>query len=223
MTSAALVLATRSAGKLRELGPLLEAHGWRAVTLDALGVEESPVEVGLEAFDTFEANALAKARYFMQRTGRAVLADDSGLVVDALDGRPGVLSKRWSGSELDGPALDAVNNAFLQASLTAAAQVGRLERTARYVCAAACVWPGGECVRLGVTEGTLLADARGGEGFGYDPYFLSTDLGVTFAEASREAKAEVSHRGRAFRALLGDVEKLSANLWLPVDHETRPG
>ncbi|WP_353266386.1 non-canonical purine NTP pyrophosphatase [Gemmatimonas sp.] len=227
---ASLVLATRSAGKLRELGPLLAQYGWHAMTLDELAIAESGEEEALEQFDTFEANALAKARYFAQRTGRVVLADDSGLVVDALDGQPGVRSKRWSGSPLEGSALDTVNNAYLQAALDEAARRGRVERTARYVCAAACVWATGACVRLGTTEGTLLSAPRGDGGFGYDPYFLSADLGVTFAEAGRDAKAAVSHRGRAVEALCAALagefepaEKLSANLRVAVDHGPRSG
>ncbi len=230
MTDRPLVLATRSAGKLRELGPLLAQYGWHAVTLDALGVRESADEEGLEQFETFEANALAKARYFVRRTGRMVMADDSGLVVDALDGQPGVRSKRWTGSSLGGEALDAVNNAYLQTALAEAARRGRAERAARYVCAAACVWPTGERVRIGTTEGTILPAPRGDGGFGYDPYFLSADLGVTFAEAGRDEKAVVSHRGRAVRALcealakpFGRAERLSANLLVPVDHGPRSG
>lgn len=198
-----IVLATRSAGKLRELAPMFEAHGWRALTLHDLDIAESPDEVALEAFDTFEENALAKARWFAERTGRMVVADDSGLSVDALDGGPGVRSKRWSArADLDGLALDAANNAHLQDVLRASAAAGRPTRRAHYVCAAACVWQGGELVRRGETHGTLLDDPRGAGGFGYDPYFLSDDLGVTFAEATRDAKAAVSHRGRAMRALL---------------------
>lgn len=225
-----VVLATRSAGKLRELAPLLAQYGWQAVTLDDLGIAESPDEEGLEQFETFEANALAKAQYFAMRTGQVVVADDSGLVVDALDGQPGVRSKRWSGSLAEGAALDAVNNAHLQAALEAAAHRGRGERAARYVCAAACVWSVGECVRVGSTEGTLLTAPRGVGGFGYDPYFLSADLGMTFAEAARDAKAAVSHRGRAVRALCDALagefamaQKLSANLRVPVDHGPRSG
>ena len=164
----------------------------------------------LEAHDTFEANALAKAQWFHARSGgRVVFADDSGLAVDALHGAPGVHSKRWSGrTDLSGEALDAFNNEHLQTALTAAAAEGRTSRRARYVCAAACVWPGGSAVVRGETLGTLIPSARGSGGFGYDPYFESDDLGVTFAEASREAKSAVSHRGRAFRVL---CERLAAD------------
>lgn len=219
-----LVLATRSMGKLRELQPLLAEHGWSAVTLDALGLPATPAEDALEAFDTFEANALAKARHFARITGLVVLADDSGLVVEALDGRPGVHSKRWSGSTLEGDALDAFNNAFLQSRLADAAGLGRSERTAAYVCAAACVWPAGERVVIGRTAGELLREPRGTGGFGYDPYFWSGELAATFAEVDRETKAAVSHRGRAFRALLASVrDELAGFFGAPVDPGARPG
>lgn len=224
-----VVLATRSAGKLKELVPLMLTVGVHVVTLADLDVAESPEEDALEAFDTFEANALAKARYFAQRTGAIVLADDSGLAVDALGGRPGVHSKRWSGrTDLEGVALDAANNAYLQEALQEALREARgaahehagdaapaASRRARYVCAAACVWRDGsvwrEAVVRGETTGTLLSTPRGTEGFGYDPYFLSDDLGATFAEVARDAKARVSHRGRAFTALL-QVEAVRALL-----------
>ncbi len=210
-----VVLATRSAGKVHELVPLLGAVGVQVITLADVGLLETPDEDALEVFDTFEANALSKARYFAQRTGAIVLADDSGLAVDALGGRPGVHSKRWSGrTDLHGVALDAANNAFLQEALRMApvdmhgdaARAAPASRRARYVCAAACVWRDGEewreAVVRGETTGTLLTTARGSGGFGYDPYFLSDDLGATFAEVARDAKARVSHRGRAFAALL---------------------
>ena len=220
MTERTLVLATRSAGKLRELTPLLAQYRWQAVTLDALGVQASAEEDRLEEFDTFEANALAKARYFAARTGRIVVADDSGLVVAALGGRPGVHSKRWSGGSLEGVALDAFNNRFLLERLREAAEQGRTERTAAYLCAAACAWPGGELVVLGRTDGQLLEEPRGSEGFGYDPYFWSNDLRATFAEVDGAAKASVSHRGRAFRTMLNELESFFA---MPVDPGPRPG
>lgn len=197
-----MVLATRSQGKLRELAPLFAEHGWRGITLEDAGLPSSPHEDTLEAFDTFEANALAKARYFAELSGQVVFADDSGLEVEALHGRPGVHSKRWSGVALEGAALDAANNAHLLRALDEATGDGRVSRAAQYVCAAACVWPGGELVVRGVTTGIIGREPRGVGGFGYDPFFVSDDLGATFAEVDRVAKAGVSHRGRAFRALL---------------------
>jgi XTP/dITP diphosphohydrolase len=109
-----ILLATRSAGKLRELRPLFAAHGLEVADLADAGVAESREEDDLECWPTFEENALAKARYFFARTGVPTVADDSGLAVAALGGRPGVLSKRWSGrADLSGQALDDENNRLL--------------------------------------------------------------------------------------------------------------
>src|SRR5690606_13237279 len=128
-----LLLATRSAGKLRELRPLFSGAGYRVVDLAEAGIEPGAEEEALERYDTFERNALAKAHYFLARVGIATIADDSGLEVAALDGAPGVHSKRWSGrTDLDGQALDDANNEKLLASLR-----GTADRRARYVCAAA--------------------------------------------------------------------------------------
>jgi len=202
--NARVLIATRSEDKTRELRTLFREVGLQPETLVDVGIVECAHEETLEVFDTFELNALAKARWFAQLyDGRMVFADDSGLEVDALGGAPGVRSKRWSGrGDLTGAALDAANNAFLQQSLAIAAAEGRSSRSARYVCAAACVWADGELVVRAQSLGCLRSDARGDGGFGYDPYFVSDELGVTFAEVSACVKSRVSHRGRAFRALL---------------------
>jgi XTP/dITP diphosphohydrolase len=193
-----VLLATRSEGKLRELRPLFAAHAIAVVDLRDAGIDESPVEDTLETSPTFEENALAKARHFHELSGRATVADDSGLVVPALDGRPGVLSKRWSGrTDLTGQDLDDANNRLLLRSLQNAH-----DRRARYVCAAAYVDGERQLVCRGEVHGRILEDARGDGGFGYDPYFLSTELGRTFGEVSAREKASVSHRARAFRALI---------------------
>ncbi|WKW12127.1 non-canonical purine NTP pyrophosphatase [Pseudogemmatithrix spongiicola] len=193
-----LVLATRSAGKIRELRALCAERGIAVVTLEELGIAESPAEDALEVFETFEANARAKARYFAAMLpGRWVLAEDSGLVVDALGGAPGVRSKRWTGSTATGAALDAENNAALQRALA-----GVEDRRARYECVAVLVHGDAEWVHAGRVEGRITQAPRGVNGFGYDPYFESVELGCTFAEASPAAKAEVSHRARAVRGLL---------------------
>ena len=208
LTRGDLLIATRSAGKLRELRPLFERAGFTVVDLEEHGIEEEGAEAELERFATFEENALAKARYFYEISGGiATVADDSGLVVQALDGAPGVRSKRWSGrADLEGKALDAANNAMLLSALAGAA-----DRSARYVCAAAFVGLDGELVRRGETDGVLLAAPRGSGGFGYDPYFASSELGGrTFAEATREEKERVSHRGRAFRRLVEALRDESA-------------
>jgi XTP/dITP diphosphohydrolase len=130
-------------------------------------------------------------------TGIPALADDSGLVVAALGGAPGVWSKRYSGrSDLRGQDLDDANNAKLMAELR-----GHDDRSAGYACAAAYVTGVDELVELGRVNGLILTAPRGNQGFGYDPYFYSTELGMTFGEATAEEKQAVSHRGRAFRAL----------------------
>lgn len=155
--------------------------------------------------ETFEENALAKARWFHRRTGMPTIADDSGLCVDALGGAPGVHSKRWSGrTDLEGQALDDVNNALLLSTLE-----GARTRRARYVCAAAYCDGAREIVERGETLGDIADLPRGSGGFGYDPYFLSDDLGRTFAEVSLEEKAAVSHRARAFARLLLRFDSLT--------------
>lgn len=202
MSATALLLATRSEGKIREITPMFAAAGLRLVSLDELGLEESREEEELERHDTFEANALAKAHYFFEVSGGIpTVADDSGLEVDALGGRPGVMSKRWSGrADLSGAALDGANNATLIAAIA-----GHDRPAARYVCVAAYVDVGQEVVSRGETAGCIVDAPRGTGGFGYDPHFLSTELGRTFGEASQAEKERFSHRGRAFRELLSRI------------------
>ena len=200
-----IVIATRSEGKLRELRPMFSGAGLAAVDLTELEVHETSDEDGLEAFESFEENALAKARYFAQRCGLATIADDSGLEVLALNGRPGVRSKRYCGrTDLRGQELDDANNMKLLGELAAIE-----DRRARYVCVAAFVGiDGAELVQRGETTGLIIPEPRGRSGFGYDPYFLSDELGRTFGEAEVSEKARVSHRGRAFSALLGAIAKV---------------
>ena len=198
-----IIVATRSAGKLRELLPMLAPLGSRILTLDEAGIAADPAEESIECYETFEENALAKARWFHARLALPCIADDSGLAVDALGGRPGVHSKRWSGrDDLQGAALDAANNALLLASLTEAGAERSRERGARYVCVGAYVDGTRERTRRGETIGFITDEPCGTRGFGYDPYFWSPELGVTFGEATTEAKAIVSHRGRAMHALV---------------------
>jgi XTP/dITP diphosphohydrolase len=192
------LLATRSLGKLFELRPMFSAAGLEIVDLDAAGIAECADEAGLEEFETFEENALSKAKYFRARSGLVTIADDSGLEVQALGGAPGVRTKRWSGrTDLEGRALDVANNEFLLRKLESSA-----DRRARYVCVAALVDGSGDRTFRGETEGEILEAPRGDGGFGYDPLFLSSDLGITFAEAERAVKERSSHRGRAFSQLI---------------------
>jgi XTP/dITP diphosphohydrolase len=196
--SSPYLLATRSGGKLRELEPLFSRAGIDVITLQGAGISESPDESGIEVFPSFEENALAKARYFVELTGLPTLADDSGLEAHALEGGPGVRSKRWSGrDDLTGVALDEANNAELLRALR-----GAKSRRARYVCVAALATTDSELMRRGEVEGEILEEPRGDGGFGYDPLFFSTELGKTFGEASLVEKERVSHRGRAFHALV---------------------
>jgi XTP/dITP diphosphohydrolase len=195
-----LVLATRSADKLREVRAILAGSAaLRLVSLAELAIGETAEEDDLEAFDSFRENARAKAEYFARLTGATTLADDSGLMVDALGGAPGVRSKRFSDSTAAGADLDRANNAELLRRL---AGVPPQRRTARYVCAAALATPDGmHFTGIGTCAGLILETPAGSGGFGYDPLFYVTELGATFGEVDAVEKHRRSHRGRAFRAL----------------------
>lgn len=196
-----LLVATRSQAKLAEIRRILgEGPDLHVLDLDEAGVAPDPVEDDLEPHDTFEENALSKARHFHALTGLPTVADDSGLEVDALGGAPGVRSKRFAPDPgLDGKAMDAANNRHLLRLLEGTPEE---ERGARYVCTAVLVRGGGEpLVCRGEVEGRILGEPRGSGGFGYDPLFLVPELGKSFAEVSMDEKNRMSHRGRAFRAL----------------------
>jgi len=169
------LLATRSEGKLRELREIFSDFGLDVVDLSTLGIPASAAEDALEQFETFEENALAKARYFFQLSGGIpTFGDDSGMCVDALGGEPGVYSKRWSGREdLDPEALDAANNMKLTARMRSAraAQGEEFTDAAHYISVAAFKDEAGEEMRRGEIEGRVLESPRGEGGFGYDPYF----------------------------------------------------
>ena len=186
-----LVVASRNFGKLREMKALLSDR-YDVVSVAEAGITCEPEENG----ETFEENALIKANAIMAESRCAVIADDSGLVVDALNGRPGVHSARYCGVHGD----DEANNDKLLKEL----ENVPAPRTARYVCDIALCRPGKEpIVTEGSCEGEIGFERRGEGGFGYDPLFISHDLnGLTFAEAEAEEKHKVSHRGRAIRALM---------------------
>lgn len=205
-----ILLGTRSWGKRRELGEILADFDFEIVDLDTAGIAYDVAEDQVESYATFEENALAKARYFYGLSGIPTIADDSGLVVDALGGAPGVLSKRYSGkTDRDGWDLDVSNNAKLLREMERVDRErsvrgeGPAARSARYACVAAYVGPEGEMTREGMIEGRVIDKPRGTGGFGYDCYVEIPELGgLTMAEADWHAKSQVSHRGRAFRALL---------------------
>jgi len=195
-----VLLATRSEDKAREIRAILgPAISTMILSLTEAGLPPAPEEDEIEAFATFQENALAKARYFARRAGMTTIADDSGIAVDALGGEPGVRSRRFAGSSLAGQLLDDANNAELIRRL---ATIPAAQRTARYVCAAALVSPTAGClVALGTCQGTILESPAGRGGFGYDPFFLIPELGLTFAELPPDEKNRRSHRARAFRGL----------------------
>ncbi|UYG03766.1 RdgB/HAM1 family non-canonical purine NTP pyrophosphatase [Halomonas sp. LR3S48] len=188
-----LVVASGNPGKLREFGQLFESLGLRIRPQAEFGVTDVE-ETGL----TFVENALLKARAASSASGLPTLADDSGLEVDALAGRPGIYSARFAGE----PKSDARNNAKLLASL---AEVSGAARSARYWCALVYLRHADDPVPLIVQrswEGEILEQPRGEGGFGYDPLFWLPSLGKSVAELGAEEKNRLSHRGRALEAML---------------------
>lgn len=184
------VLASHNVKKTAELRAILAPLSIELLNLADFPGAPEPEEDG----DTFEANALIKAKSALAFTGMAALADDSGLMVDALAGRPGVYSARFAGEK----AGDAANNALLLDKLSG---VPPERRGAKFVSVVVLAIPGREAkVFRGETHGIIVDEPRGINGFGYDPLFLSTDLGVTFAEATSDAKNRISHRARALAA-----------------------
>ena len=195
------VLATRNAHKVEEVQRILASAGCD-VELVPLGTFPDAPEVA-ETGETFEDNALLKARAIAAATGLLALADDSGLAVDALNGMPGILSARWSGRHGD----DVAN---LQLVLDQISDVPDGRRGAAFVCAAAAVTPHGRgVVAEGRVDGVLTRAPRGAGGFGYDPIFVPDGETRTTAEMSPAEKDAVSHRGKAFRALALRLSELS--------------
>ena len=194
-----IVLATRSVHKLRELRELLALEHADLVSLDELGVEGDPVEDG----ETFETNARIKARFAARATGLPALADDSGIEVDALDGGPGVRTRRYAGEQ----ATDGQNNAKLLGALDG---LPPERRGARYVCVLAFAQPAprGRAPSIvtarGTCRGRIAAAPKGTGGFGYDPIFepdSEPPAGRTLGEWSAAEKHEISHRARAARRI----------------------
>lgn len=192
---------------MREIRRILaEVPDLEVLGLDDAGVAYRSEEEELEPFDTFEQNALSKARYFADRSGLATVADDSGISVDALGGAPGVRSKRFAPdggaapADLDGLPLDDANNRHLIERLRG---VQPEDRTARYVCVAALLESAdAEPVFFrGEAPGRIVDEPAGSGGFGYDPHVFNEALGRTYAEMTPSEKDARSHRGAAFRSL----------------------
>lgn len=187
-----LVLASNNPGKVREIAALLAPAGIIVTPQGALGIPEV-AETGL----TFVENALLKARQAARACGRPAIADDSGLVVDALDGAPGIYSARYAGPGTD----DAANCAKLLAALDG---VPAAARTARFQCLMVYLRHADDPTPIiceGIWEGRILTAPRGANGFGYDPVFLVPELDLSAAELDADTKNHLSHRGAALRAL----------------------
>jgi XTP/dITP diphosphohydrolase len=195
-----LLAATRSAGKQREFKRVLEPAGVELVFPDDVGLYPAEAENLLELGESFEANARQKAEHFARLSGLPTVADDSGLEVLSLGGAPGVRSRRWAGASGSDAEVDAANNAELVRRLAGAAGA---RRAARYRCVLVYLMKQGSVPQVfeGSCAGRILEEPKGEGGFGYDPYFLSEELGKTFGEASPVEKDAVSHRGRALREL----------------------
>ena len=199
-----VVVATSNPGKLREIRELLAGLPVELRALDAFQGVEMPAEG-----DDYAANALAKARSVAQATGRVAIADDSGLEVEGLGGRPGARSARYGGAGLD----DAGRVAHL---LDEMAGLEGGSRAARFVCVAAVATPAGAAATArGECEGRILDKPRGREGFGYDPVFLAREAGLAMAELPEQVKNRISHRARALQALRDEIVRLA----LPADPE----
>lgn len=185
-----LAIATNNQHKLQEIRAILGDSFDELLSLKDLGIDVDVEETGT----TLEENALIKARAILALSGIATLADDTGLMVDALNGAPGVYSARYAGEEHN----DAKNRALLLKNLD-----GVKDRSAHFATVIALCYPDGKTLTAsGRVNGEILLSERGTEGFGYDSLFFSTELGKTFAEATQAEKNSVSHRGRALRAML---------------------
>jgi XTP/dITP diphosphohydrolase len=196
-----IVLASGNRGKLREMDDLLSPLGHDVIAQSEFGID-SPAETG----STFLENAMIKARHAAQVTGLPALADDSGLEVDALDGRPGVHSARYAGEA----ATDIENVRKLLVELTS---VAADQRTARYQCAIVLVRSADDAnpiVTYGTWEGRILTMPRGTGGFGYDPVFVPIGSDLSAAELDPAKKNQLSHRGQALEALIDLLEREEA-------------
>ena len=183
-----VILASKNPHKLTELSAILSQHGFEIALESEYGLDIDVDETG----PTFEENSLLKAEAVMKASGLPVLADDSGLMVDALDGAPGVYSARYGHKSSDGE-----RTAFLLENMK---DVPDDKRTAKFVCVITCLWPDGrKIVARGECPGVITREVHGENGFGYDPVFYLPELGMTYAELPSEQKNAISHRARALQ------------------------
>jgi len=191
-----IVLATNNANKVKEFKELLKDTPVEIKYLKDYG----PLPEAVEDGETFDDNAYKKAFHYARVLGLPCLADDSGLAVDALDGRPGVYSARYAGEN----ATDQENCDKLLAEME-----GKKDRKAHFVCVLSLATPGGPALTWeGRCDGEITTERKGESGFGYDPVFFSPELGKTFAEVSMEEKSKVSHRGRALAEFADEIDKV---------------
>lgn len=193
-----IIFATGNEGKMREIREILGDLG-----LPVLSMKEAEVYVDVEENgSTFLENAEIKARAVWEKTGDIVLADDSGLVVDYLNGEPGIYSARYLG---EGTSYEVKNQTIIERLSEAAEE----QRTARFVCAIAAVLPDGRVLhKEAAVEGMIAHEPAGQGGFGYDPIFYLPEFGKTSAEISMEEKNQISHRGKALRAVKEELKKM---------------
>ncbi|MFD0047772.1 XTP/dITP diphosphatase [Actinomycetes bacterium NPDC127524] len=192
-----VIIATKNKGKAKEFESLFHSKGYSVKTL--LDFEGSPdVE---ETGTTFEENAILKSEAIAREFGQFVIADDSGLIVDALDGRPGVYSARYAGEDKN----DAANTEKLLFELK---DIPQEERTARFYCALALSSPNQKTITVsGTAEGMIAKEPKGENGFGYDPVFFVKEKGKTMAELQQHEKNSISHRAKALQALEGQLDQ----------------
>lgn len=192
-----LIAATKNSGKLKEIREILGGLPFEVVSMEDAGITDDIEETG----STFEENALIKAREIHHKTGQMVMADDSGLEVDYLNGAPGIFSSRFAG---EGATDEDRNNKLLE--LLKDVPVDK--RTARFVCVIAVVIPDGTHFTVkGTCEGYISYKPEGSNGFGYDPLFYIPKLNMTTAQMSSEKKHEISHRGKALRMMVEELKK----------------
>ena len=199
--SGSLVIATHNAGKLKEISALLEPYGVKCISAGSLGLPEPP-----ETGTTFVQNALLKARAAAEASGLPALADDSGLSVDALDGRPGVYTADWAERQhFEGSPGRDWYMAMGKVEGMLAELGADVDRSCAFHCVLALAWPDGEqAVYEGTAPGTLTWPPRGQMGFGYDPVFVPKGREQTFAEIAPEEKHAISHRADAFAKLVAE-------------------
>ncbi len=192
-----VIFATKNKGKIKEIQAVL-GDSYQVVTMEEAGITDEVDETGT----TFEENAKIKAEAVMKISGEVVLADDSGLEIDYLNGEPGIYSARYMGHDT---SYDIKNNSLIERLK----DVPDEKRTARFVCAVAAAIPGRETIVVrGTMEGIIGHEIKGENGFGYDPIFFLPQYGKTSAEISPEEKNKISHRGQALRAIKQRLETL---------------